>query len=49
MAKIIKVNQNNIIDKIDFLAEELKNGKIFILPTSTIYGICGNALDKDMK
>lgn len=40
------------IDKIEekelvFLANELRNGKIFVLPTSTIYGICCNALNKD--
>ena len=47
MAKVIKLDEKNMINNIEFLAEELKNGKIFILPTSTIYGICGNALNEN--
>ena len=47
MEKIIKINETNINEKIDFLAKEIKNGKVVIMPTSTIYGICGNALNEN--
>ncbi len=41
-----KLTEFEAYNNIDFLAQEIKKGKIIILPTSTIYGICCNALDK---
>ena len=33
-------------NRLNFLAKELRDGKIFIFPTSTVYGICANAFNK---
>ena len=41
-----KINEQDLYNNIEFYANELKNGKIFVLPTGTIYGICTNALNK---
>lgn len=46
MAKIININSINS-ETLEILASELKNGKIFVLPTSTLYGICANAFNED--
>lgn len=45
MAQVIDGKKSIGKKELEFLADELKNGKIFILPTSTLYGICANALD----
>lgn len=45
MTKVIDGKKSIENEELEFLANELKNGKIFILPTSTLYGICANALD----
>lgn len=44
MSKVI--SEQELYKNIDFYANELKNGKNFVLPTSTIYGICTNALNE---
>jgi len=46
--KIIKLNQENLNDfysKTQYIANALKNNKIIVYPTDTIYGIGGNGLD----
>lgn len=51
LTQIIDINDNiekiELLEKINFLANEIKQGKIAILPTSTIYGICTNAFNEE--
>lgn len=51
LTQIININKNSskdeIKEKLDFLSSEIKKGKIAILPTGTIYGICANAFNKE--
>lgn len=43
---IINLDEEEINKKIEFLANKILEGKIVILPTSTIYGICANAFNE---
>jgi L-threonylcarbamoyladenylate synthase len=47
MKKILKINSDNPGEKVIKKAvEELKNGKVIIYPTDTVYGLGANALDE---
>ena len=45
MKRIFKIEELKNNDNIEFLANEIRHGKVCIIPTSTIYGIIANALD----
>lgn len=51
MTQIINIDESlskeKLKEKIDFLSSEIKKGKIAILPTGTIYGICANAFNEE--
>lgn len=45
--KIVKINKNNFTKTdVDFIADELKQGKVVVLPTDTIYGLHCAATNK---
>ena len=44
MAKYFDFNNNIDENNLKFIASEIKNGKIAIIPTETVYGIGGNGL-----
>ncbi len=45
--RILNINPDNIdLDKLSIAAEVLKNGKLVVFPTETVYGLGANALDE---
>lgn len=46
MTKIYDFKENIDNNKLEEIAQEIRNGKIVIFPTETVYGIGANALDK---
>lgn len=45
-SKYIELKNNNKYEKIKLAAESIKNGKLVLFPTETVYGIGANALDE---
>lgn len=48
--KIVKINERNLnnpveLKKLQFAADYIKNGKIVVFPTETVYGLGANAFD----
>lgn len=44
--KIYKIDENEInSESLDFIAEELRSGKLVAIPTETVYGLGANGLD----
>jgi len=41
--KLININNNEIYD----FADNIKNGKLIVIPTETVYGLAANALDEN--
>ena len=42
MAKILKATEENL----DLCKQQLDNSRVIAVPTETVYGLAGNALDK---
>lgn len=47
ISKYIDLKNDSDLEKLKAPAEALKNGKLVLFPTETVYGIGANALDKD--
>lgn len=47
ITKIIKIDNEFEFEKIEEVASALRDGKLVVFPTETVYGLGGNGLDKD--
>lgn len=47
ITKIIKIDNEFEFKKIEEVASALRNGKLVVLPTETVYGLGGNGLDEE--
>lgn len=47
ITKIIKIDNEFEFEKIEEVASALRNGKLVVFPTETVYGLGGNGLDEE--